>query len=152
MISAIGKSGARSAGPTGWPVPGCRTGGGGVGRSEAMLYQVVGIWSSASRYLTVSIAGASSSSYDTVRRDPGATTIARSVEAESKNPPSQLGTRGHKPSAVPPPFAGLSRLGALSGYVTRLAHQIPRALVTVASPAATTSIYDLRFYDLRFAV
>ena len=42
-ISAIGNSGARSSGPTGCPVPGCSTGGGGAGRSAAMLYQRVGM-------------------------------------------------------------------------------------------------------------
>ena len=47
-MSAIGKSGARSAGPMGWPVPGWRTGGGATGRSAAMLYQARGMRSSAS--------------------------------------------------------------------------------------------------------
>src|SRR5690349_4785932 len=41
MIS-IGKSGARSAGPSGWPVPGWSGGAGGLGRSGTMLYQWVG--------------------------------------------------------------------------------------------------------------
>src|SRR5437764_395693 len=53
MISAIGNSGARSAGPIGWPVPGCRTAGGGAGRSAAMLYQRRGIRSSGSKNLRV---------------------------------------------------------------------------------------------------
>src|SRR6187402_2551901 len=38
-MSSIGKSGARSSGPTGWPVPGCRTGCGRFGMSAATLYQ-----------------------------------------------------------------------------------------------------------------
>src|SRR3989442_1477550 len=38
-MSSIGKSGARSSGPTGCPVPGCSTGCGAVGMSERMLYQ-----------------------------------------------------------------------------------------------------------------
>ena len=42
-MSAIGKSGARSSGPIGWPVPGCSGGDGGTGRSAAMLYQARGI-------------------------------------------------------------------------------------------------------------
>ena len=42
-IRSIGNSGARSSGPTGCPVPGCSTGGGGVGRSCSTLYQRVGI-------------------------------------------------------------------------------------------------------------
>src|SRR5450631_1173296 len=50
-MRAIGKSGARSAGPIGWPVPGWKMGAGGIGRSAAMLYQAFGIWSSESRNL-----------------------------------------------------------------------------------------------------
>ena len=50
-IRSIGNSGARSSGPTGWPVPGCSTGGGGVGRSCSTLYQRVGISLSSSRIL-----------------------------------------------------------------------------------------------------
>src|SRR4051812_5607827 len=38
-MSAIGKSGARSSGPIGWPVPGCSGGCAGLGMSAAMLYQ-----------------------------------------------------------------------------------------------------------------
>ena len=37
LISSIGKSGARSAGPTGSLVPGWSGGGSGSGRSAAML-------------------------------------------------------------------------------------------------------------------
>src|SRR6185312_7623428 len=55
MISSIGNSGARSAGPIGWSVPGCSTGAGGVGRSATMLYQAFGIFDSSSTYLTVSL-------------------------------------------------------------------------------------------------
>src|ERR1051326_4107909 len=43
LISSIGNRGARSAGPMGCPVPGCRTGGAGVFRSAAMLYHFVGM-------------------------------------------------------------------------------------------------------------
>src|SRR6187551_411369 len=50
-IRSIGNSGARSSGPIGCPVPGCSTGGGGVGRSCSTLYQRVGSSSSGSRIL-----------------------------------------------------------------------------------------------------
>src|SRR3954451_18491327 len=49
LISSIGKSGARSPGPIGWPVPGWSGGGGGLGRAAAMLYQARGVRSSSSR-------------------------------------------------------------------------------------------------------
>jgi hypothetical protein len=42
-MSAMGKSGARSSGPIGSSVAGCRYGEGGTGRSAAMLYQDRGI-------------------------------------------------------------------------------------------------------------
>ena len=45
-MSPIGKSGARSAGPMGWPVPGFSGGYGLTGRSGTMLYQARGIRSS----------------------------------------------------------------------------------------------------------
>jgi hypothetical protein len=48
----IGKSGARSSGPIGCPVPGWSTGGGGAGRSAAMLYQASGSLSSSRTYFT----------------------------------------------------------------------------------------------------
>src|SRR5581483_7797502 len=48
-ISAIGKSGARSSGPTGCPVPGCRIGCIGFGMSARTLYQRLGRSDSASR-------------------------------------------------------------------------------------------------------
>jgi hypothetical protein len=54
-ISAIGKIGVRSAGPIGWPVPGCNGGGGGFGRSAAMLYQAFGMRSSGRRYFVLSV-------------------------------------------------------------------------------------------------
>src|SRR2546425_5136882 len=50
-MSSIGKSGARSAGPTGWPVAGWRMGGSGAGRSACKLYQWVGRSFSSSRIL-----------------------------------------------------------------------------------------------------
>src|SRR6266540_4576296 len=55
-ISAIGKSGARSAGPIGFPVPGCNTGAGGDGRSAKMLYQCVGMSFSSNRNFVRSLA------------------------------------------------------------------------------------------------
>jgi hypothetical protein len=42
-IRSMGKSGERSSGPTGSPVPGCSTGCGRFGMSAAMLYQRSGI-------------------------------------------------------------------------------------------------------------
>src|SRR5215213_2382661 len=48
-MTAIGKRGARSSGPIGWCVPGWRTGGGGIGRSAARLYQDAGMASSGKR-------------------------------------------------------------------------------------------------------
>src|SRR6266568_2111740 len=53
-ISACGNSGARSSGPTGWPVPGCSGGGGGAGRSGITLYHWVGRSDSSSRYFVLS--------------------------------------------------------------------------------------------------
>src|SRR5947199_270145 len=55
-ISSIGKSGARSSGPTGCPVPGCRIGCIGFGMSERTLYQRLGSSDSASRNLVCSTA------------------------------------------------------------------------------------------------
>src|SRR5437764_10075900 len=54
-MSSIGNSGARSAGPIGWPVPGCRTGAGGVFRSAAMLYHLVGMSLSVRTYLVCAL-------------------------------------------------------------------------------------------------
>src|SRR5438270_925184 len=51
LISSIGKSGARSCGPIGWPVPGCSTGGAGVLRSAWMLYHFDGMSFSSRRNL-----------------------------------------------------------------------------------------------------
>src|SRR6266542_411216 len=48
-MRSIGKSGERSSGPTGSPVPGCSTGCGGLGMSARMLYQRRGSSDSASR-------------------------------------------------------------------------------------------------------
>ena len=53
-ISSIGKSGERSSGPTGSPVPGCSTGCAAFGMSAAMLYQRLGRSDSASRYFVCS--------------------------------------------------------------------------------------------------
>ena len=57
-ISSIGKSGARSSGPTGCPVPGCSTGCVGFGMSARTLYQRRGSSDSASRYFVCSTRGA----------------------------------------------------------------------------------------------
>ena len=54
-MSAMGKSGSRSSGVTGLPVPGWSTGASGPGRSGMTLYQCVGIWLSP-RTIFVSIA------------------------------------------------------------------------------------------------
>src|SRR3990170_7018746 len=53
LISSMGKSGAKSCGPMGCPVPGCITGAGGVLRSAWMLYHLVGMSFSVSTYLVV---------------------------------------------------------------------------------------------------
>ena len=42
MIKPIGNNGAKSSGPAGCFVPGCKGGGGGLGKSELMLYQDFG--------------------------------------------------------------------------------------------------------------
>src|SRR5262245_29907147 len=52
LISSMGKSGARSWGPMGWPVPGWSTGGAGVLRSAWTLYHRVGTSFSSRRILT----------------------------------------------------------------------------------------------------
>src|SRR5690242_1742973 len=56
-ISSIGKSGARSSGPTGCPVPGWSTGDGRFGMSAATLYQRVGSSDSGSTNFVCSIEG-----------------------------------------------------------------------------------------------
>src|SRR5699024_1838747 len=58
-MSPAGNRGARSSGPRGSLVPGCRCGAIGSGRSAWMLYQWVGISLSGSSALTRSEAGAS---------------------------------------------------------------------------------------------
>ena len=58
-MSAIGKSGARSEGPTGCFVPGWSTAGSANGRSAWMLYQAVGISDSGRTNFVVSLTGAS---------------------------------------------------------------------------------------------
>src|SRR3954454_357260 len=57
MISAMGKSGARSSGPMGFSVPGCSGGAIGVGRSARMLYQARGMRLCGRLYWMVSMAG-----------------------------------------------------------------------------------------------
>src|SRR5215468_11289721 len=54
----MGKSGARSSGPTGCPVPGCRIGCIGFGMSARTLYQRRGTSDSASRNFVCSTPGA----------------------------------------------------------------------------------------------
>src|SRR5690242_16088098 len=68
-MSSIGNSGARSSGPTGWPVPGCSGGGIGVGRSGMMLYHWVGI-SDSSRMILVRSATPASRSQVTYLPEP----------------------------------------------------------------------------------
>src|SRR6188472_2757535 len=67
-ITSIGKSGTRSSGPTGCPVPGWSTGAGGSGRSAATLYHASGSLLSSSVYFTVSSttapSGRSAGDYD----------------------------------------------------------------------------------------
>src|SRR2546423_13135210 len=58
LISSIGNSGARSAGPIGCLLPGCMGGLPGKGRSAWMVYQRVGI-SRSSSTIRVAAAGAS---------------------------------------------------------------------------------------------
>ncbi|MBA7655741.1 hypothetical protein ES703_63650 [subsurface metagenome] len=43
IMSSIGNRGARSSGVTGFPVPGCKIGGSGSGKSARILYQCLGI-------------------------------------------------------------------------------------------------------------
>src|SRR5690349_11262421 len=50
-IRSFGNSGARSSGPTGSFVPGCSTGGGGLGRSASRLYHWRGSSDSSRRIL-----------------------------------------------------------------------------------------------------
>src|SRR5580692_521432 len=59
-MSSIGNSGARSSGPTGWPVPGCSGGGGGEGRSGITLYHCRGISDSSSVIFVCSLTAPSS--------------------------------------------------------------------------------------------
>src|SRR5205809_7127157 len=53
-MSSIGKSGARSWGPIGWPVPGWSGGGSGVLKSAWTLYHFVGMSFSPRRNLVLS--------------------------------------------------------------------------------------------------
>jgi hypothetical protein len=48
-MTSIGKSGARSSGPRGCCVPGCRGGASGSGREGSTFTHALGIWLSASR-------------------------------------------------------------------------------------------------------
>src|SRR5215831_12526811 len=61
-MRAIWNKGDRSSGVTGFLVPGCNTGSGGVGRSAAMLYQERGISSSFRRNLVCTLSGTVDSS------------------------------------------------------------------------------------------
>src|SRR5579862_255164 len=107
-ISAIGNSGARSPGPTGWPVPGCSGGGGGTGRSGITLYHCRGISDSSSVILVRSVTtGPPSGVEDLV---PNLT-----PDAERGNSRSVPRNRGHQQERVhqPPPvrLAGLDPQG-----------------------------------------
>ncbi len=66
----MGKSGARSSGPMGFFVPGWSTGGRGLGRSAAMLYQALGMRPSSRTYLTVSFMAFSLQKGRSVSRAP----------------------------------------------------------------------------------
>src|ERR1700757_672180 len=74
-MSSIGNSGARSSGPTGWPVPGCSGGGGGAGRSGMMLYHWRGISDSSSVILVRSVTTASDLRWE--RSFPNSTVLVR---------------------------------------------------------------------------
>ena len=50
IIKPIGNKGAKSSGPAGCFVPGCNGGGGGLGKSEFILYQVLGAFDSSRIY------------------------------------------------------------------------------------------------------
>src|ERR687885_487894 len=69
-ISSIGKSGARSSGPTGSPVPGGGTGSGAGGMSARMLYQRRGSRDSSSRNLVCSKVSAEERAQVVVEEDP----------------------------------------------------------------------------------
>tara|TARA_Y100001970_G_scaffold15467_1_gene17418 strand:- start:3328 stop:3576 length:249 start_codon:yes stop_codon:yes gene_type:complete len=55
MIKLIGNKGAKSSGPAGCFVPGCNGGGGGLGKSEFILYQVLGAFDSSRIYFIESV-------------------------------------------------------------------------------------------------
>src|SRR3954452_24309913 len=73
-MSAIGKIGVRSSGPAGWPVPGCSGGSGSPGGAGSRVTQWVGMPSSPSTNLTVSVmAGA----YASHRKEGWAAALVR---------------------------------------------------------------------------
>ena len=78
-------------GPTGWPVPGCSTGGGGVGRSCRTLYQRVGISLSSSRNLCCFT---SAIALPRLAPAPRTSTLARSY-------PAPMRVRGSSGSSAP---------------------------------------------------
>ena len=101
----IGKSGARSSGPTGCPVPGWSTGGGGAGRSAAMLYQASGRRLSSRTYFTWSDISRSSPSLAV----PGVLPIReRSVD--------RLGSADREHARAPPSIATRRSSGGARGW------------------------------------
>lgn len=53
IIKLIGNKGAKSLGPAGCLVAGCKGGGGGLGKSEFILYQNLGALECSNKYLIV---------------------------------------------------------------------------------------------------
>src|SRR6266508_4922663 len=144
LISSIGNSGAKSAGPIGWPVPGCSTGGGGAGRSDAMLYQLWGMSFSANVYLIESMANTSSLSYLlSIVRGPlsVATDDGQRTTDKTKTPHPIQGREDRSLSRCHPRSPDLAAL-AHSTDMRHIACPISCAQITVASPAATTPIVN----------
>src|SRR5437764_3508861 len=142
-IKAIGKSGARSSGPTGSPVPGCSTGCGGFGMSATTLYQRRGSCDSASRNFVCStpptLIGAAlcwqGRSAFGLRRDP----IERLLDGRPPLVRHQL-----SPPAPHAPEVGaeLSRPGELRFTVFRL--ELERLREVWHRPAHEPELHELR--------
>src|SRR5215213_10683393 len=98
-ISSIGKSGARSSGPTGCPVPGCSTGWGGLGMSARMLYQRRGICDSSSRNFVCSA------------RDLGCPMVARILPRLARRVASEERAAQHLRVELPRDEAAVAGLG-----------------------------------------
>src|SRR5438067_4942204 len=95
----MGKSGARSSGPTGCPVPGCRIGCIGFGMSARTLYQRLGSSDSASRNLVC--ATARSIIARSVRRAPARELRERDREHEGTAVEELLDERLHAEQLQP---------------------------------------------------